>query len=120
MSRSVQLERKASYGNIGMVSEANSNTIGGIQDGRTKHITYAMEMPVPYSIHPQISEEGDIRESESRYQGDTADTMPVQEGRDHRRSGMCGSYTPMLKYTAEAGNIRIHGILEREVGTHDL
>jgi hypothetical protein len=59
MSRSVRLDRKASYGNIGMVSEANSNTIGGIQDGRTKHITYAMEMPVPYSIHPQISEEGD-------------------------------------------------------------
>ena len=89
MSRSEQLDRKASYGNIGMVSEANSNTIGGIQDGRTKHITYAMEMPVPYSIHPKISEEGDIRESERRYQGDTADTMPVQEGRDHRRSGMC-------------------------------
>ena len=109
MSKSEQLDRIASYGNIGMVSEANSNTIGGIQDGRTKHITYAME----------ISEEGDIRESESRYQGDTADTMPVQEGRDHRRGGMCGSYTSMLKYTAEAGNIRIHGILEREVGTHD-
>ena len=120
MSRSEQLDRKASYGNIGMVSEANSNTIGGIQDGRTKHITYAMEMPVPYSIHPKISEEGNIRESESRYQGDTADTMPVQEGRDHRRGGMCGSYTSMLKYTAEAGNIRIHGILEREVSTHDL
>ena len=80
MSRSVRLDRKASYGKIGMVSEANSNTIGGIQDGRTKLITYAMEMPVPHRVYPEISEEGDIRKGESRYQGDTADTMQIQEG----------------------------------------
>ena len=103
-----------------MVSEANSNTIGGIQDGRTKLITYAMEMPVPHSFYPKISEEGDIRKIESRHPGDTTDTVPIQEGRDHRRSGMCGSCTSMLEYTAEAGDIRIHGIPEREVGTHDL
>ena len=41
------------------------NTIGGIQDGRTKLITYAMEMPVPHSFYPKISEEGDIRKIET-------------------------------------------------------
>lgn len=80
MSKSALVDRKASYGNIGMVSEANSNTIGGIQDGRIKLNTYAREMPVPHSVYPQMSEEGDIRESESRYQRNIADTMSIQEG----------------------------------------
>ena len=38
----MQLDRKAYYGKIGAVSEANPKTIGGIQDGRSKLITYAM------------------------------------------------------------------------------
>ena len=99
-----------------------SRKSGSVGDRFRKELVYptAMEMPVPHSIYPQISEEGDIRESESRYQGDTADTMPIQEGRDHRRSSMCGSRTSMLEYTAETGDIRIHGIPEREVGSYDL
>jgi len=103
-----------------MVSEANSNTIGGIQDGRTKLITYAMEMPVPHSFYPQISEEGDIRKIESGHPRDTTDTVPIQEGRDHRRSGMCGSRTSMREHTTEVGDIRVYGVPEREIGANDL
>ena len=83
MSRSVRLDRKASYGKIGEVSKAKPNTIGGIQDGRPKLITYAMEMPVPCSIYPEVSKEGDVRKSEGRYPRGTADTVPIQEGRNH-------------------------------------
>ena len=36
----MQLDRKASYGKIGAVSEANPKTIGGIREGRSKLITY--------------------------------------------------------------------------------
>ena len=79
----MQFNRKASYGKIGEVSKAKPNTIGGIQDGRPKLITYAMEMPVPCSIYPEVSKEGDVRKSEGRYPRGTADTVPIQEGRNH-------------------------------------
>ena len=113
------LDRKASYGKIGAVSEANPKTIGDIQDGRSKHITYAMEMPVPHSFYPEISEEGDVREGTDRCTRDNQDTVPIQEGGDHIGGGMCGPCTPVRKHTAEDSNIRIHGIPEREVGAHD-
>ena len=80
MSRSVRLDRKASYGNIGMVSEANSNTIGGIQDGRSEFITYAMEMPIPYRVYPKVSKEGNVWEGKGGRARDHTDAMPLQEG----------------------------------------
>ena len=48
-----------------MVSQAKFNIIGGGPNGQQKHITYSLEMPVPYRIHTQIPKKvlyGKIRE----------------------------------------------------------
>ena len=99
-----------------------SRMSGSVGDGSRKGFVYptAMEMPVPRCIYPEVSKEGDVRKGESRYPRDTADTVPIQEGGDHRGGGMRGPCTPVRKHTAEDSNIRIHGIPEREVGAHDL
>ena len=50
----------ASYGRMMSVSQTEIKTIGGGPDGRFQFITYEMELPVPYSVYPEISEENDV------------------------------------------------------------
>lgn len=42
--------------------------------------TYLMEMPVPYSVYPHISEECPIWVGEIRYMGNNSNSVQIQEG----------------------------------------
>lgn len=61
----------------------------------------------------------DIRKSKSKYQGDIADIMTIQKGRDDRRNGICVLFTSVVEKTVITSYIRIYRIPEKEVGTHN-
>ena len=77
-------------------------------------------MPVPYCIYSEISEESAVWESKDRRARDTANTMPIQESRDHRRSGMCRSRTPVLEHTAKDERKPVCRVLKWKVSADDL
>ena len=64
-----------------------------------------MEMPVSHCVYPEISEEGDVRESAGRRTGDHQDAVPLQESRDYRRSSLCRSRTFVREYSAKDSDI---------------
>ncbi len=59
-----------------------------------------MKMPIPYSIHPKISEETVVWKGKGRCQGDYKDIVAIQKGRNSRRGGMHRPRTFMRMYTA--------------------
>ncbi len=58
-------------------------------------------MPIPHSIHPEISEETAIWKGKGGCQGDYKDIVPIQKGRNSRRGGMYRPCTFMCMYTTQ-------------------
>lgn len=56
----------------------------------------------------------DIRKSKSKYQGDIADIMTIQKGRDDRRNGICVLFTSVVEKTVITSYIRIYRIPEKK------
>jgi len=65
----------APYGNMKSVSQTEIRTIGGGPNGRFQFITYAMVLPVPYSIYPKVSEKGIVWQVEGRHPRDIENAM---------------------------------------------
>lgn len=115
----MQSDRKASY-HIGMVSKTNSNTTGGIPSWTNK--VYHMHngnANTTSQLFQKFWIKNDIRKSKSKYQGDIADIMTIQKGRDDRRNGICVLFTSVVEKTVITSYIRIYRIPEKEVGTHN-
>ena len=49
-----------------MVSQAKLNIKGGGPNGQQRFITHSLEMPVPYSFYPKVSEEGTVWKNKRR------------------------------------------------------
>ncbi len=77
-------------------------------------------MPISYSIHPKISEEIAIWKGKGRCQRNYKDIVPIQKGRNSRRSGMYRPRTFMCMYTTQDKRIRTHGISKGEECPDDI
>ena len=72
----VMVTKNASNGRmISGVANRNQKTKGGGPTGRFQFITYAVEMPVPYSIYSEISEKNNVWESKDGYTRNIEDIM---------------------------------------------
>jgi hypothetical protein len=52
--------KNAPYGKVITVSQTEIKTIGGGPNGRFQLITHQVEMPVSYSVYPEVSEKNDV------------------------------------------------------------
>ena len=94
---------------------------GGFVDERhTKFNTFQVEMPVPYRIRTEISEERDIWKNQGRHRADTKKAMLAKGGRNTGSAGMSGSHTHVGKHTTEYKCSAVYGVLKREKQSDDI
>lgn len=79
-----------------------------------------MEMPVPYCIYSEISEETTVWKDKGRCTRNHQHIMQVQGCGNHSRSSVRRSHTPKRSYTAEDKYIQFHGISEGKEHADDI
>jgi len=77
-------------------------------------------MPVPHRIYPEIQEKNDVWEGKRGLVRNHQDTLRVQKGGNHRRSGVHGSCAFVREYPAENQSVGVHGLSQREVSADDI
>ena len=81
---------------------------------------FKMEMPVPYSIRSEITEERDIWKNQGRHRPNTQKAMRAKGGRNTGSGGMSGSHTHAGKHTTEYKCSAVYGVLKREKQSDDI
>ena len=69
-----------------------------------------MELQVPHSICPKVSQEGVLWRETARDRRNIEDAVQLEEDKDSRSRGVPGPCAYAGRDTAEGGGVELHGI----------
>ena len=79
-----------------------------------------MELQVPHSICPKVSQEGVLWRETARDRRNIEDAVQLEEDKDSRSRGVPGPCAYAGKYPAQLKCITVHGVLERKEQFDDI
>lgn len=79
-----------------------------------------MGLQIPYRVHPEVPEEGDLRQASRRHREIHQEMLHVQRRRHHRGARDARSHTHACAHTPEALRLELHGVPERQDEPHDI
>ena len=77
-------------------------------------VAHQMGLQIPYRVHPEVPEEGDLRQASRRHRKTHPETLRVQRRRRHRGARDARPHTHACTHAPEALRLEPHGVSERQ------